>query len=260
MSVYNQTANSNSGKIVAKRSDGFKTVECTSSAAITGSYAHILYQKTGSNIQLYINGALNSTATDTLETATGNAAKLVFGSLNKSGSYGLSGSLDEVRIYNTALTQAQISSLSNNSYFSSTAYQTNVVGNVFYKFGQCVVSSCMPTYDDILSALWTVNYKSTHTIYEHETFLTVPKDAFNVTLNPTATYRLPAGTGDGCTPSQIAEPGDAILPDFTGSLRPYITSIGLYNEFGELLVIGKLAQPIQKRDDVDMNFIIRYDI
>ncbi len=262
LSVYNQTANSNSGKIVARRSDGFKTVECTSSAAITGSYAHILYQKTGSNIQLYINGTLNSTETDTLETTTGNAAKLVFGSLNKSGSYGLSGSLDEVRIYNTALTQQEITGLSNNDYYNGTAYQTAVVGNMFYKFGQCVISSVRPKYHfiDLTQTVWQVSYKSTHTIYENETFLTVPKDAFNVTLNPTATYRLPSGTGDGCTPSQIAEPGDAILPDFTGSLRPYITSIGLYNEFGELLVIGKLAQPIQKRDDVDMNFIIRYDI
>jgi hypothetical protein len=34
----------------------------------------------------------------------------------------------------------------------------------------------------------------------------------------------------------------------------------LYNEAGELLAIGKLAQPIKKRDDVDMNFLIRIDL
>ena len=41
---------------------------------------------------------------------------------------------------------------------------------------------------------------------------------------------------------------------------PYITTIGLYNDAGELLAIGKLAQPIKKRNDVDMNFLIRLDL
>ena len=41
---------------------------------------------------------------------------------------------------------------------------------------------------------------------------------------------------------------------------PYITTIGLYNESGQLLAMGKLAQPIKKRNDVDMNFLIRLDL
>jgi len=131
---------------------------------------------------------------------------------------------------------------------------------MFYTFGQCVVSSCMPKYNDVFKNTWNVNYKSTHTIYEHEIFITVPKDIFNNTLNPTATYKKSAGSGDGCTPRQIVEPGEHILPDFTGSLTPYISTIGLYNESGELVVVCKLAQPIQKRKDIDMNFVIRYDI
>ena len=261
LSVFNQSAGVNkSGKIVFRRSDGINTTELSSSSALTGSQYHVVVQKTGSNLELYFDGYLDSTIPDVVTDSTTNPAKLIFGAMNKSGSYGLSGSLDEVRIYNTALTQDQVTSLSNIDYLLGSAYQTNVVGNVFYKFGQCVVSSCMPTYNDIFNGLWTVKYRSTHTIFEHETFLTVPMDTFNLTLNPTATYKPAAGTSANCATSVASEPGDAILPDFTGSLRPYITSIGLYNEFGELLVIGKLAQPIQKRDDVDMNFIIRYDI
>jgi hypothetical protein len=34
----------------------------------------------------------------------------------------------------------------------------------------------------------------------------------------------------------------------------------LYNDAGQLLAIGKLAQPIRKRSDVDMNFLIRLDL
>ena len=42
-------------------------------------------------------------------------------------------------------------------------------------------------------------------------------------------------------------------------MKPYITTIGLYNDKSQLLAIGKLSQPIQKRDDIDMNFIVRWD-
>ena len=41
---------------------------------------------------------------------------------------------------------------------------------------------------------------------------------------------------------------------------PYITSIGLYNAEGQLLAIGKLGQAIKKRNDVDVNFLIRIDL
>jgi hypothetical protein len=51
------------------------------------------------------------------------------------------------------------------------------------------------------------------------------------------------------------------LPFVSGSsFAPYITTIGLYDSAGQLLAIGKLAQPIRKRNDVDMNFLIRIDL
>jgi hypothetical protein len=40
---------------------------------------------------------------------------------------------------------------------------------------------------------------------------------------------------------------------------PYITTVGLYNDKGQLLAIGKLGTPIRKRDDVDLNIIVRFD-
>jgi hypothetical protein len=46
----------------------------------------------------------------------------------------------------------------------------------------------------------------------------------------------------------------------SSTFAPYITTIGLYNDAGQLLAIGKLAQPIKKRNDVDMNFLIRLDL
>jgi hypothetical protein len=40
---------------------------------------------------------------------------------------------------------------------------------------------------------------------------------------------------------------------------PYATSIGLYNDKGELMAIAKLGQSIQMRDDVDLNFLVKMD-
>ena len=45
----------------------------------------------------------------------------------------------------------------------------------------------------------------------------------------------------------------------TGSAFPYITTIGLYDDKARLLAVGKFAEPVQKRNDIDMNFVIRWD-
>ena len=89
----------------------------------------------------------------------------------------------------------------------------------------------------------------------------VPADSLNVSMNPSATYRPAAGESVRCANGQSNRPpGELRKTIFTdGTAFPYISTIGLYNDVGQLLAIGKLAQPVQKRDDVDMNFIIRWD-
>ena len=42
--------------------------------------------------------------------------------------------------------------------------------------------------------------------------------------------------------------------------KPYVTTIGLYNDSNELLAVGKLARGIQLSDDYEMNFVVRFDI
>ena len=51
------------------------------------------------------------------------------------------------------------------------------------------------------------------------------------------------------------------LADFATSpnFRPYVTTIGLYNDEGELLVIGKLGQAIRMTDEADTTFVVRFD-
>jgi hypothetical protein len=41
---------------------------------------------------------------------------------------------------------------------------------------------------------------------------------------------------------------------------PYITTVGLYNDAKELIVIGKLSQPIPRTKLTDMTIIVNFDI
>ena len=47
----------------------------------------------------------------------------------------------------------------------------------------------------------------------------------------------------------------------TGSdFRPYITQVGLYNDFGDLLAVAKLGAPLKKRQDVDVTINVKFDL
>jgi hypothetical protein len=170
--------------------------------------------------------------------------------------------LDEIRIYDYAVTVNEINSLAGNHYLSGSLYQTNVAGNVFYRNGQIVVSSPLTKYNSgsgFFSNEWTASWKGTHTIYENEVMVRIPADQFNYSVNPTVSYS-PATINTTPNIEKYNGPGVLYKSIFTGSLaKPYITTVGLYNDKAQLLAVGKLAQPVQKRDDVDMNIIVRWD-
>ena len=41
---------------------------------------------------------------------------------------------------------------------------------------------------------------------------------------------------------------------------PYVTSIGLYNDFNELLAVAKLASPVRNDPELALSFVVRFDI
>ncbi len=237
------------GKLVFRRSDGIEITELTSSAAhaITGSWNHVVCQKSASVVEIYLNGTRISSKPDIFhgkKNNIDNPCDMIFGAVDMSGSNQLSGSLDEIRIYNQHLSTTQITSLANNNYYSSSAYQTSVAGNVFYRTGQINVSNPLPKYYYALQNNWRLEHKSARTIYENEVLVKVPAGECNVSLNPT--LRKPKS--------------ELIQNQFTGSTwKPYITTVGLYDDQARLLAVAKLARPIQKREDIDMNFLIRWD-
>jgi len=124
-------------------------------------------------------------------------------------------------------------------------YQTAVVGNVFYRQGNIVISPLQPSYLNAFKNTWSSSYRGTHTIYQYEALCRVKKGSFNLSYNPTARRSFKS---------------DMIINDMTGSvLYPYATTIGLYNSEGDMVAVAKLGQAVQMRSDTDIHFLVRWD-
>lgn len=231
---------------------------------------HILFQKTGSMIELFVNGtkeASGSVPEGNIQTQ----ADIFIGSLGlntitKNGINGFNGVLKEFFFFNKSLTNSEVMQLAHTgSNFMVT--NRNRVGNVFYEHGIITITDPRPKYgtesdelfDDVVYNLRTLQpenssidqiyfeFNSSLTIYEHEYICKIREGDFNFTMNPTI--------------RKNNDPGSEFPKSFVAldEFAPYITTVGLYNDKGQLLAIGKLGTPIRKRDDVDLNIIVRFD-
>jgi hypothetical protein len=235
----------------AAGSDEFKTT--ITSSTVVSEWTHVVCQKTGSKLEMYLDGTLHSSVSsnllqDNLSPFTASARidnkwPMYIGGFTDSDY--LHGKLDEIRIFNKAINSTQVGYLGDRLE-DGTMLQTNHVGNVFTKQGIAVVSTPDYRYDNLIQKVpYTASYKSTKTIHELNVLTRIDAGDFNMSSNLTLT-----------------KDNDETYKDFaTGSVfSPYITTIGLYNDVGQLLAIGKPAQPIKKRSDVDINFIVQLDL
>ena len=107
------------------------------------------------------------------------------------------------------------------------------------------------------------------TIYVNEVKCRVSENDFNYSQNPTVFKYITALTGSAAKPFYAPSGGQAswgIITDGTladnvtgSSFHPYATTIGLYNDAGQLLVVGKLGTPYPIPSNTDMTFIVRWD-
>ena len=264
--VYLNEENNNQGTfqlINFRRSDGVDTSHISCSLS-QNTLSHVVCMKSGSEISLYVNGAQThqntdmvlsygasafnngtqkATKTDLTSQPTENQANLYIGSKGEISDY-FSGSLSNLMIFNQHRTYEQIKSLLHN--VNGTPY----IGNIFYSNGLATITH--PNYQHIAQPTSSTNslltkFKSINTIYENEFMCTVRSDEYNFTHN--------------ISTRNIKSDQHTHLANFaTGSIwKPYVTTIGLYNEEGELLIVGKLGQPVKMSDETDTTFVIRYD-
>ena len=155
------------------------------------------------------------------------------------------------------------------------------VGNVFYSQGLLVFTDTGSYKDVGFGTGYSLKYQSTQQIYEYEYKVSAKPFEFNVSQNISLTpgrsgsITLPLGT---VSMSRFLPPGDQPSGQGTGSyatfynaatsslgfvtgsdFKPYVSTIGLYNENNELLVVGRLGKPIQLSDDIETSFIVRFD-
>jgi hypothetical protein len=171
--------------------------------------------------------------------------------------------------------------------FENTNIKLKTHGNIFYTDGLITLTN------DIEINEYQLDYRSTQTIYETEVLISANSGEFNYSQNPTAVNVLVSGSYDfeitGVNNSfpagtrKIKEVLDISRKEFfsgsigsvsgswedyytnvstdpTGSyLTTYITTIGLYDDDDNLLVVAKLPKPIKNLPDYNLNFLVRFD-
>lgn len=243
-------------ELECRRSDGINTATLKYAILPNTNY-HIVFQKIGNSLALYVNNTVISSTPDVIYN-TANECSIIIGALDTTiGS--MTGQIFELNLFDVSLTDSQINQLYQNPINS------NQVGKVIYEHGQIIVSDPRPAYNQLIfsdllynektnsseaakcTAL-TLEFSSTLTLFEHEYICRLNSDEFNFTSNPTIRRNNDLNSS---VPKDIAT-----NPKF----NPYVTTIGLYNDKGQLLAIGKLASAIQKRSNVDTNVVVRFDI
>ena len=129
----------------------------------------------------------------------------------------------------------------------------DILGQIFYSHGIAIfttgamagmggeMSASLSNLDNL-----SVNFSSSLRIYESQYKCTINENEFQFSLNPT----LLSGSLD-----------DVYYDYVTGSyFTPYVTTVGLYNESNELLIVGKLSNPIPISQYTDTTIIVNLDI
>lgn len=187
-----------------------------------------------------------------------------------------------IKVGTVVLQDEQLGRTYTDDGYSNLVYGNEIKGNIFYDRGLIVVAKDIVS-GSVLSQ-FTLNFRSTKTIYENEVFISVLENEFNYSQNPTAVVE-DGGVVNTYTvqrPNSI-RPNDLVTKSFynagtkiinnefnyyedyvgldpTGSyLAPYITTIALYDNELNMVAVAKLPQPIKSTPDYPINFIIRFD-
>ena len=93
----------------------------------------------------------------------------------------------------------------------------------------------------------SLQFQGSHQIYEHEYQCTIEEHEFNNTSNISA--------------RKIGSINEEEIAGFqtSSAFKPYVTTVGLYNEDNELLVVGKMAQPLRMSNETDTTIVLRWD-
>lgn len=134
---YANNTSPNFGKLEFARKDGPANLNysfvASSSSFNDDKYHHVVFQKIGSELRIYKDGILDSTATDSSSGITENNSPIFIGKRDNPNCK-FNGTIDEIRIWNTALTQSQIRERMCKKITSSDLLYSNLVA--YYNFDE----------------------------------------------------------------------------------------------------------------------------
>ena len=174
---------------------------------------------------------------------------------------------------------ASFASFSTSSF--ANAETGSFVGNAFYEHGILVFTNTGSRYNGIGTGTGTdgysLKYKAQVTIREHEYVCIVGEKEFNSTMNITMTQdrsgslnltgsdawrSLPPGDfkyKSGSYNTKYEQSTDFINHYTHSKWSPYVTQVGLYNDFNELLAVGQLSNPIKNDPEISLGIVVRFD-
>jgi hypothetical protein len=256
-------------------SDGATKSQAT--ATITpNSWQLITCRKNSTTMQIFVNTTAGTAAVCGCHGSTKNDADIFIGtrgekitsdpiSINGSdrpvaGTSQYDGQLGPVHIFNKYLSNTEISNLYND-------YYNNHYGNILYKQGLIVWTNHQGTngsslFRGVNCTFSAMQFRSTRQITTNEFICVTGPGELNMTTNPSVLIRSTAGCNPNLGGETFEGPNEQgeCYSFVTGSnFSPYITGIGLYNDRGDLLVVGKLATPIKKPTNCDLVIVVKWD-
>lgn len=119
------------------------------------------------------------------------------------------------------------------------------IGDIIYTHGLLIFTD--PQFGSYFANLQnpTISWTSRYPVYTTNFKIKLKDYEFNHSLNPTAMKDIFGNISDNISGSEF---------------KPYITTVGLYNDSKELLAVAKLSKPVPKSNHTDMTFVIKLDI
>jgi len=156
---------------------------------------------------------------------------------------------------------------------------SEIVGNIFYYQGLITITTSNPvgygfvTYGNTLyggqegdnvsileyvtGSNITCSFSSSYKIYETQYKCTIRENEFNFSQNPSLSS---GSTMISSSVGTFYTPGQYLTDNVTGSyFSPYVTTVGLYDEYQNLLAVGKLSQPLPVSPTTDTTILINLD-
>ena len=147
-------------------------------------------------------------------------------------------------------------------------YNNQICGNIFYAHGIIVLTSDGIPLEDgygegnygtllyglgdttfienfVTASNVTCSFSSSLDIFETQYKCTLRESEFNFSLNPS----IISGSTDGTLYGFVTE----------SYFSPYVTTVGLYDEYQNLLAVGKLSQPLPTSTTTDTTILINID-